>query len=91
MVDDLPVAKTSKFKESEEMSEGVSSEDDFDVSTPKTESDRDFAVTTAAATDGGPTVETEIDIETIASSMPPKDEQTARIAAMMGGGEEIDV
>lgn len=33
----------------------------------------------------------DIDIETIASSMPPKDEQTARIAAMMGGGEEIDV
>ncbi len=39
-----------------------------------------------AETHGG-----DIELEVVASSAPPKDEQVAKIAAMMGGGEEIDV
>lgn len=33
----------------------------------------------------------DVEIETIATPVPPKNEHAAKIAAMMGGGEEIDV
>lgn len=32
-----------------------------------------------------------LDIETLAATPPPKDEQAAKVAAIMGGGEEVDV
>lgn len=32
-----------------------------------------------------------LDIETLATAPPPKDEQAAKVAAIMGGGEEVDV